>query len=550
MASGTVGWFASQELSWRITGAVFWACFLGCSWTVVASFGLVYLQTPLLPLSVVLSMIGNLFKMSSIFYISLVGLFIFSWAKFQAKHISVIPSVEKSVVWCIGQALQTYPLSFFHFIGIGFCLSWCLLNLCSTPYSSLRTPCSTQSTRLCYNQQHIFLLLAGAYSGLLEAAEFHFRNGNFVNLPIIGLDKYTQVKLKIQPRLGSLLMSSLNSLKYLYAGYLVASVLGGSIYSPAGLSYAEMASPVLAVSCCLLVFYVKVVNVSIMSCISVYCSAPLHLELPNLIEGANAKDDHLLATLCLQDMSDQLSDRVDVRREVFALSLPGGHPHSWNSILDICKRNFGGLSKDISNLISPPPPSTEVEEEPIPAAITLLSPNMRRLAPLSPIKQETKEEKVKSPSFGEKLVGWWPGVLESLKKRPLVGWLVKEPSDLQYRLIFAKSQAAIFSVEVMSHIVSASLTEDSYGVVQKDLEQILTSLLTLEQNIDRCRGQGLVYRKKTGDLPDIHLKQELKCAVKSAIFRIVISFKDHILAVPLSPEFRQKMHNYKNFMEA
>jgi len=26
-------------------------------------------------------------------------------------------------------------------------------------------------------------------------------------------------------------------------------------------------------------------------------------------------------------------------------------------------------------------------------------------------------------------------------------------------------------------------------------------------------------RKKTGDLPDVHLKQELKCAVKSALFR-------------------------------
>ena len=34
----------------------------------------------------------------------------------------------------------------------------------------------------------------------------------------------------------------------------------------------------------------------------------------------------------------------------------------------------------------------------------------------------------------------------------------------------------------------------SYGVVQKDLPNILTDLLSLEQNIDRCRGLGVVYR--------------------------------------------------------
>ena len=33
-----------------------------------------------------------------------------------------------------------------------------------------------------------------------------------------------------------------------------------------------------------------------------------------------------------------------------------------------------------------------------------------------------------------------------------------------------------------------------------------------------------VYRKKSADIPDVHLKQELKSAVKSAIFRLILNF--------------------------
>jgi len=357
------------------------------------------------------------------------------------------------------------------------------------------------------------------------------------------------VKLKIQPRLWSLLLASVNSLKYFYPCYLLFSVLSGSIYNPAGLSYAELMSPVLALSSILVVFFMKVVCLSIVSCISVHSTAPLSLELANLLEGV-ASEDNLLATLCLQNLSDEVADKVNVRREIFALSLPGGHPHSWNKILDVCNKNHVEVSNEISKLISPPPPESPVDQPAAgQAASAILAPNMRRLAPLSPIKQDETQE-VKTVSLIEKLNIWCEGVLESLKKRPLLGWLVKEPQDLAYRLIFAKSQAAIFSVEILSHIVSASIKEDSYGVVQKDLPNILTDLLSLEQNIDRCRGLGVVYRKKTGDLPDVHLKQELKCAVKSALFRIVLSFKDHILAVPLSPEFSIKIENYNNFLEA
>lgn len=208
------------------------------------------------------------------------------------------------------------------------------------------------------------------------------------------------------------------------------------------------------------------------------------------------------------------------------------------------------MNKGLSDIFSPPIQAQKNQETAAEGSVAshVMSPHIRRLAPLAPQKEATPT--TSSPSLGDKLASQWDAVIQSLKKRPLVGWLVTTPPDVSFRLVFARSQEAIFAVEILSHIVRTSISEDNYGVVQKDLAAILTCLLSLEQNIDRCRGQGVVYRKKTAGLPDIHLKQELKCAVKSAIFRIVLTFGDHILSVPLSSEFKQKIQNYQNFLEA
>jgi hypothetical protein len=51
------------------------------------------------------------------------------------------------------------------------------------------------------------------------------------------------------------------------------------------------------------------------------------------------------------------------------------------------------------------------------------------------------------------------------------------------------NKAAIYSAEILSYVVRASIEEDGYGVVQKDLPEILSNLLKLEESVDRCRVQ-------------------------------------------------------------
>ena len=61
--------------------------------------------------------------------------------------------------------------------------------------------------------------------------------------------------------------------------------------------------------------------------------------------------------------------------------------------------------------------------------------------------------------------------------------MFKVQSDPGLRAVFCMPQAAIWSVDVLSHLVAKSIAEDRLGVVQKELPTILTSLLTLDQNM-------------------------------------------------------------------
>jgi len=135
-------------------------------------------------------------------------------------------------------------------------------------------------------------------------------------------------------------------------------------------------------------------------------------------------------------------------------------------------------------------------------------------------------------------------VLEKVKKQPGVAWLFRVQPDAGIRHIFCKSQAAIWSVDILSYLVANSIIEDKFGVVQKELAIILSSLLSLDQKISVYRKVGGAFEK------DVKLRHELKAAVKSGLYRIAIQYGEHIQAIPLDREHSNKMMSYQKLMEA
>ena len=123
--------------------------------------------------------------------------------------------------------------------------------------------------------------------------------------------------------------------------------------------------------------------------------------------------------------------------------------------------------------------------------------------------------------------------------------------DNAIRSVYAKSQIVIWAVEGMSHLVSASIEEDRYGVVQKDLPNVLEALLLLQQTVEKHRkGATATARKNRFETRDLQLKQELRVALKSSLFRICVVFGEHLDALPIAQDLRNRLNNYQTFAEA
>ena len=125
----------------------------------------------------------------------------------------------------------------------------------------------------------------------------------------------------------------------------------------------------------------------------------------------------------------------------------------------------------------------------------------------------------------------------------------------------------------LSHLISFSISEDRYGVVQKDLSEVISILFALEkvifkedvhfikiiaetnffkfipQTINKHKGVTITSRKNRFETRDQQLKQELRTSLKSSIYRIVNAYGDHLDSISIPTEWHKKLHSYKTFHE-
>ena len=288
----------------------------------------------------------------------------------------------------------------------------------------------------------------------------------------------------------------------------------------------------------------------------------------------------LLKHIAFQDFAELTSTQSQVRRsDFFILSQPGGHPHNWNEVKKICLDTIAEFSKDLE-LASKPAVTADANKATTVAKGSKIGtidgtptiPRFRRLGgPQTPLDSRTsgiqdlvqsKRNAEPNPGTGgnDSMIG---RVEKYLAKPEKIANALSSASSLlsttasgslgdnAIRSVYAKSQIVIWAVEGMSHLVSASFEEDRYGVVQKDLPNVLEALLLLQQTVEKHRkGATATARKNRFETRDLQLKQELRVALKSSLFRICVIFGDHLDALPIAPELRNRLNNYQTFSEA
>lgn len=248
------------------------------------------------------------------------------------------------------------------------------------------------------------------------------------------------------------------------------------------------------------------------------------------------------------------------RSALFTLSIPGGHPYNWNSVIEKSYKLINEFSKDLDaacasqieknkDIVNKDPLLSEslIPEKPY-------AYHMRKLVPTSPVPQNV-DLKVDAPKLAENFVmHYYKNLKKSfvnyLLSKPLISYLFGELFESKLKCVFEDAQAVIWAVEAMSSLAVFSLQEDSYGVVQKDLTGMIEVLLKLKQSLDKLQKLNISVRKPISD--DKYLKQTLlalKSVTKSSIYRITCNFKKYIDELGLSSAIADQLQPFLTYKE-
>ncbi|XP_011471671.1 nucleoporin NDC1 isoform X2 [Oryzias latipes] len=121
--------------------------------------------------------------------------------------------------------------------------------------------------------------------------------------------------------------------------------------------------------------------------------------------------------------------------------------------------------------------------------------------------------------------------------------------------LFADGQAHIWALDGLSYLVQASFTEDQFGVVQTTLPSILSSMLLLQEAVDRhfklphASSKPVRSTISLGDSSHKTLRFALRATLKTAIYRITTTFGAHLHAVQLSAEHRKRLQHFLEYKE-
>jgi nucleoporin NDC1 len=264
------------------------------------------------------------------------------------------------------------------------------------------------------------------------------------------------------------------------------------------------------------------------------------------------------------------------REELFTLSHPGGHPYNWNAIVEESLKLITKFTEDINkpNTESQPVPKskeytvTTDDFSPKSSAVVSTGNHSTSISGMRNMSLRVQDMSniylYQSPSnivqFQSPLVSMYQDsvirtvklyatqALDALCKKPAISFIFGELPDAKVRYYLAQCQPVIWAVQGLSHLAAASFKEDRYGVVQKDLPAIITSLFQLKEALDKLK-IGNYKRSKKTEHHDIRMKAALRSAVKRSLYCICITFSDYVKELPLTKGVLQQLQDFLIFRE-
>ena len=486
-------WMETTELPRRVQAATLWTVAVSGLWLSLATSLGFLVQAPLEPL---LGLRTLLSPSASTLYI-LVLAAISVWASVShATSYSVTPAKPQKVSSLLYHSLHPQIL-------LSLVMSAAQALVTAWAFLRIAWPQAGEDER--------FLVGCGLVTGVHLGWEYCLLSGNTLTFPIIHKERSSQVWEVVSWGLVSrCLVRSLVVVQYYLAASLVTSLATAR-------SLPCSASPATLLAALLVSLVVVLGHRTRLALFSVHLTAPLPELPPCQLLSLLSSRVPLVRTLGLQSVARQLVTSPATRGHVFALSQPGGHPTNWVLVRKVCLDNISGVVPGPSPAPAPPPPQTVTTAAASTAAI-------RRLG---------------GPSTGAKLQDI------TLTEAPAPQLLSLSAALQKLRNLGVTTDVSvdvlsvISSVDIISELVCCSLAEDKFGVVQRDLADIITALCKLDTELGN---KQLQQKLPKGPV--------LKQCVKAGLYKIALKFGPHLSDISMSSGVAQKMRNYSDLLEA
>nr|XP_012144573.1 PREDICTED: nucleoporin NDC1 isoform X2 [Megachile rotundata] len=256
-----------------------------------------------------------------------------------------------------------------------------------------------------------------------------------------------------------------------------------------------------------------------------------------------------------------VAQKEKARRDIlFTLSQPGGHPYNWNCIVEKCIGLLKTFSDDLSTACVKVQEQLTLDASNLATMTTTTafqkeySYQMRNLVrqemPISMQETDVKKE-VDNELFIQKFIKTkWNNFLTYLLSKPLIFYIFGEVEGGKVCHTLFNGQSVIWAAEAISSLAVLSLTEDPYGIVQKDLPSIIRTLLSLKQALDKLQKTTIMTKKQNEDdkfIKDIF--SSLRAATKRSLYRIIINYEAYINDLSLEPAVNEQMNSFLTYKE-
>ncbi|XP_070564335.1 nucleoporin NDC1-like [Ptychodera flava] len=599
-------WYMREVYPWKTCASVAWAVLLLIPFQALFLF-LVRIDL-FHPYTWLKGCWMDLFSVNFVMQYMLIGGVVASVAAFNAKYYRVTVDVPMNRLAVFWRTLNPYRL--FHTLCHGIAaaiITWSLTNLIGANYDSLVVECNQHSD--CLNEKHLFIMLHGILVGLCYGLQYFLNQENYMAFPVTQQAKYFKVTSNMTVCVMSSAWKTWQIIKYFYIAYFffgswprewmlynlnLESTASTSLNTVWGLCDLELfwnvfiCATLIQTLWYMALYLFQVYNTEAF----VFPVESLFNEdsskcLPVVLGDRNVELVHYLAFLDLSLLSEHSHSR---RKQIFSLSQPGGHPHNWNSIVMECLSLIDTLTsrlttyqdsiqtdglfrqQKLSENGNPVSSQDKLlthsgirEEDSLSAG---LSPHTfhtaRRQTRTNVLQAKKTQSPIVSPSFRQQAehngvasdVHSIPrkkmSVLEKMKKKPIIAYFINPLPEAASKQIFADAQIQIWALTALSRLVAASYSEDEFGVVQKSLADILTALLTLQKVLEKhfklpIPSAKLSKQVKTSVCPLENLKSTLRATVKSAIYRIVSTFGEHLQNVKLSTVSERHLQHFMDY---